>query len=83
MDKLSPDKEVNNGQVSDVAMHLPILDNEEASNQADDYAMKVAVELGFTPEEAMEMCGGAMDVVEDIKGMATSRPLRPGEALKS
>jgi hypothetical protein len=49
---------VNGMVVSDWPLHADMLNNEEANQRADIFAMHIAVELGFTPEEAIKMCGG-------------------------
>jgi hypothetical protein len=54
---LEPDKVIYaDGTVSDAELYD--LDNPEANAVADAAAMHIAVELGFTPEEALKMCGG-------------------------
>jgi hypothetical protein len=57
--QLEPDKVIHaDGTVSDAELYKDILDDPDANAVADAVAMQIAVELGFTPEEAQKMCGG-------------------------
>jgi hypothetical protein len=44
--------------VSDLPLHTDILEGEEAEQLADLFALHTAVELGYTPEEAIKLIGG-------------------------
>jgi hypothetical protein len=46
------------GKKIDAPLHEEMLANEQANKVADEAAVRQAIKLGFTPEEAREMCGG-------------------------
>ena len=43
--------------VSDSPLHTDMLEDEEAEQLADLFALHTAVELGYTPEEAIKLLG--------------------------
>jgi hypothetical protein len=46
---------VDGAIVSDSPLHTDMLNNEEANQLADLFALHTAVELGYTPEEAIKL----------------------------
>ena len=60
-----PDRAIIDGEVSDAALHIPMLKDEGANRFADEVAIRLGMEDGMTRAEAERMYGIPFKI-EDI-----------------